>query len=63
MNFEQNSRCDQKNVISTQIFQNLYNFISTLGGSMYRSFVDQCYTLACKLGLSGIFSDLERFLY
>ena len=40
-----------------------YNFISTLGGSMYRSFVDQCYTLACKLGLSGIFSDLERFLY
>ena len=34
-----------------------------LGGSMYRSFVDQCYTLACKLGLSGLFSDLERFLY
>ena len=31
-----------------------------LSGSMYRSLVDSCYGLACKLGLGGMFSSLER---
>ena len=31
-------------------------------GSMYRSFVDQCYSLVCKLGLNGMFKSLERLI-
>ena len=31
-----------------------------LSGSMYRSFVDSCYGLACQLGLGGMFSSIER---